>query len=112
MSTTLAAQAGRTTTKITVVSRVAHLPPPRSPRGDGRGLRAVLRPRAGRDAARLGVGDRRPDGLEPRRRGARVSLGVLAWTPTGDYLLGVVAIAIPLLFIDWVLYANAHRAIG
>ena len=113
MSTTLAAQAGRTTTKITVVSAVAHLAAAGFAAAAtawgfagfcALGLVATLLAwasvTAGRTVWNVGVAV------------LVVSLGVLVWTLTGDDGLGVVAIAIPLLFIDWVLYANAHRAIG
>jgi uncharacterized membrane protein YqgA involved in biofilm formation len=41
-----------------------------------------------------------------------VSLGALVWALTGEGGLGVVAIAIPLMFVDGLLFSNAHRALS
>lgn len=39
-----------------------------------------------------------------------LSLGVLAWALAGEGGLGILSIAISMLFMDWLLFTNARRA--
>jgi cytochrome bd-type quinol oxidase subunit 1 len=124
MSTTLADQAGHTADKITVVSAIAHVAIAAlgvfvAAQNDGDpgattfwllaafctlGLVATLlgwaSVKAGRVVWNVGIAV------------LVVSLGVLAWATTSDGGLAVLGIGVAFLFVDWLLFANAHRAIG
>lgn len=121
MSATLAAQAGRTVDRIAVVSAIGHALVAalaiflvgQSDDSTTYGLLAAFAA-LGLIATLLGWASVKA-GRAVWSGGVAVlliSLGVLAWALPGEGGLGVASIAIPLLFMDWLLFANARKALS